>query len=187
MAKQKRTKQQNSNKKRLFLIVAGGLILLSVLGLVVYRFAEQRRNLDELASAGKELRGVYEALLKLNGDNVTKSNFLQGCNEASVELGRGQITCWVKGTIELKNEVNLTIARANLEGALEGSGFSYNQGVNIYNGQYGSGVEVSLNVPYINMICDGDYAQNSVTSNWGYLLSCRKVAPDFLPGYTVEN
>lgn len=184
--KSSKIKKTNSARVPIVLFIVLAVCSLSGIGFYTFRVTEQRNNANELSNVGEDLMVIYQKLLKLSHGNISQASFQEGCSESSVKLGRGQITCWKNGHIELNKEIDLSSAKNSIDNAVLGNSLSNSDPAVIQQGSYNSGVFLLLSPStFKDMKCDIRYYQNSLSLKWGYSLGCRKTVPDFLSGYKI--
>lgn len=79
-------KPTSTTKRTLLILVAIAVAILTVVGLIIYQRILSPMN--ELSEVSKELRVVYDNILKASGENVTVRTF--GMSVGMCTLGRTQ-------------------------------------------------------------------------------------------------
>lgn len=187
MPTRKRTPAKNNQgylyivKKHPILFSILCIAAVTILSTFAYRYYEQQKTLNELSSVSKDLRVIYDKILASQQGNVASSYFRNECSESSVEVGRGLVTCGPSGYIYLKLGVVADDAIKVIKEA-----FDVNDLKNLAETVETStnGKEISTKFRYSDM--EIDCLVNHATDSTFYI-TCRKSAPDFLPGYVVAD
>lgn len=180
-----KTTKKKLNRITILLVCIPGVILLGAFALWLNFYLGERKTLSELSIAGKNLEAVYNNLLAANPVIVTGSYFHYDCSVSHMSWLTQQISCGPHGDItlgeasrDIEEEVKV------LAKAAEGTIFETKaQDISVS----ADSAEITTQAAGSKVPCYISYSKGSFDNTWGYSLVCRKVVPNFLPGYAVEK
>lgn len=178
--------QSKHHKKLVIIFSVITVILIAFFAVKIRDGLQQQQILESMDAVSRDAKVIYNQLVLKSGDNVKSHEFNRSCGESSVKYGRGTITCSIYGGIELKTVVNPEVVVELLDSIGTVGRLVPEGATDVFDGSDRSSVESNYLSGDDKIMCSVYYSTGKPRDGARFLVGCRRVVPDFLPGYPIR-